>query len=906
MAAEWDVFLSYSWADLDLVLRIKHALEEGGLRVFRDADIPQFNGITESLVRALDASKLLVAVYSRRYPTRYACQWELTKAFLAGQRAGNPRDRVLVINVERDEAHIQPIELEDAGYLSAYGGRIDLELLVRRVLSKVAEIDEPMGAIQGASPPLPHRLLRPRRFVGRYEAMWRVHSALHAGQASAVHPPTRTGAVVIKGFTGTGKSSLAEQYAFLFRDAFPGGVFWTDGGSQPIAELRRTAREQLGLALDGVEPDRVVPAIVEWLNARAKHALWILDDVVPTDESSIGSPFVHVVFTTKEAPDWPGPIVETEGLTDTEAQELFGYEWQNLSHEDRDAVTRLVRRCGGHPFVLADTVLGLRSSQGGTHAHFAQRLDAAATSVVDVLRARLRTISAQARDVLAAASTLATAPFHADLLAAAFGTHVGPVLSELDDSNLVQRLDRFGSTGGSQSWRVHALVAKAVREELPAADLDVHAVTLAEVLLSVKDAQVHARALADREAVPVHVRARLLRRVASFHAEQGDLLLAEDAAAAMLRLSSGVSDLLLATRTALAVGDYASALERGHRAIDRAEADDNYRDAFRARFLVAQVHDQQGRYAEADEAFPRREIPGWLPADERREVELARVTGLRLRGEIAAAYDLVTALTSTLPRDDVWAAAMIERTRLELAKTSIMRARETSAEVVGALLDRGSRDHPLCVQAIGLRAEAELQVALTESGLREPEWERAAEQISALHAEHERKLGQENPLTLQFAVLKCRALVHRGQPVSTLECVDEVKPRVERVFGSHHSLHHRVCYSEAQAFMQQRRYQEGRRVLETLLPQQVATLGRHHLDSLTTRLDLGLAYLLTNSNAEGRRLLLEAARELHRQYGWSHEVGFRAKITALYGVLPGPAFRILVKLVNSADRKNAK
>ena len=44
---------------------------------------------------------------------------ELTAAFLAAQREGDPRRRVLVINPEGAPAHIEPLELRDARYTAA-------------------------------------------------------------------------------------------------------------------------------------------------------------------------------------------------------------------------------------------------------------------------------------------------------------------------------------------------------------------------------------------------------------------------------------------------------------------------------------------------------------------------------------------------------------------------------------------------------------------------------------------------------------------------------------------------------------------------------------------------------------------------------------------------------------------
>ena len=100
-ALVYDVFLSYAHADREPVLALRDELVARGLRVWLDdADIDDFESISRTIEQGLARSKALVAYYSTTYPTRRACQWELTAAFLAAQRHGNPQRRVLVVNPE--------------------------------------------------------------------------------------------------------------------------------------------------------------------------------------------------------------------------------------------------------------------------------------------------------------------------------------------------------------------------------------------------------------------------------------------------------------------------------------------------------------------------------------------------------------------------------------------------------------------------------------------------------------------------------------------------------------------------------------------------------------------------------------------------------------------------------------
>src|SRR4051794_41095926 len=226
----FDVFCSYAHADADAVARVVAALEADGLAVYWDREeILDFEGITGSIERGLARSKALLAFYSATYPTRRPCQWELTAAFLAAQRQGDPRRRVLVVNPEPGAGHIEPVELRDALFRAAPGAddRRELSALAEAVAAHVTELDGVLGEVQPLVSPMWHPEQRPEssRFVGRLTEMWALHSALQASEAGLI-----TGAVgsvaQVRGLGGVGKTLLAQEYALRFGAAYPGGVFW--------------------------------------------------------------------------------------------------------------------------------------------------------------------------------------------------------------------------------------------------------------------------------------------------------------------------------------------------------------------------------------------------------------------------------------------------------------------------------------------------------------------------------------------------------------------------------------------------------------------------------------------------------------------------------------------------------
>lgn len=111
-----DVFLSFAGSDRDAARRLRDNLRRRGLRVWLDETLPVARGITAGIEKQLNASTIMLVLYSAAYPLRSACQFELTEAYLAGERDGDPLRRIMVINPEAFEDHLQPVQLADAKF----------------------------------------------------------------------------------------------------------------------------------------------------------------------------------------------------------------------------------------------------------------------------------------------------------------------------------------------------------------------------------------------------------------------------------------------------------------------------------------------------------------------------------------------------------------------------------------------------------------------------------------------------------------------------------------------------------------------------------------------------------------------------------------------------------------------
>jgi TIR domain len=898
----YDVFLSFTRSSPGALARtaeIKEALEARGLRVFRDERIDEFDGITASLTNALAGSKVLLAYYTLEFPHRYACQWEVTAAFLAAQREGDPRRRVLVVNPVGGDEHLMPVELADAKYNGD-----DLATLVDRVADRVAAARGPLGR-----PPhvvdrdrLPAEVLAPARFVGRYRQMWQIHSAVRAMDHPGVHQPAPERAVVVSGLTGSGKSSLVARYAYLYRDAYPGGIFWTgpfggDPASVPgrFADDLRAVAHELGVPTEGVEAERLRRMVANKLRDAEHPVLWIVDDVPPgltreqLDGLLIPARNVRTIVTGRAAaPDWDAGSIDVPGLGADDALALFGYVLgKPLSREEKATIRAFTDRCGGHPIVLRQVANAVRYQPGPlTGEGFDRQLGKAATTVTEAVGRELDTLSGRAHDVLRLAAVLGPAPFSPELATAALGDDLDGAAQELERRGLLALI------GGE--WEVHALVSETVRT---GADLRGLAERVAAVVLEAAGRKRfdHARALGDNADLPAALRLSLLRRVVEHHESRGDPLAAAQVATAFPKIKTEIPDLLTAARLAVACGRPREAEKHARQVLDLVVVTDDHRNRDRARLLLAQALDQLGKPADADSicwaaAGPR--PPTWMTGAERTRARLAIAAATLLRGKPRPALEIVEPVVRELEaapagpeRDELLPVAQTEYARLlQLTGRSRM-SRPIADGVVAHYRERGMPGHAQRFEAESVWANAFIMLDLRELDGRKEYWERSQRRLRELAATYSDYWGPDNPNALTARVSADKALLAVGKSADALAALARTESDVVRHLG-HGRLYFRVRHAQGMAHAQQHRFDKQRDLIREYLPDQVAQLGDDHVETLESRLDLGIALAITGNGTEAIPLVDRAAQALRRTLGLDTDLA--GKATMAQGVLRLP------------------
>jgi hypothetical protein len=517
MPEEYDVFVSHAHRDGARPGEIADALRAADLRVwFDEKELKTFESISRAIEKGLANSKVLLAFYSRTYPTRRACQWELTAACIAAQKEGNSSRRVLVVNPEDSAAHIQPVELRDAQFCRGPtpGDASELEQLAQAVREQVGRTNGILGNIHPVQPPVWRGMhgVGSTRFVGRFEEIWKIHSLLHAGDAALITgTASASGRVArISGIGGQGKSLLAEEYGLRFGSAYPGGIFWlraygNDDAKAVLSSEEREAErlgqvraftEALGVNVQGLTPAQIEGALSREIERRDQPCLWVVDDVPSGLNAQTlrtwfsPHPLARTLITTRGREyESVVPGFDLEELPPEDAIQLLVSHKRPTNEAEHDEAGRLVEDLGYHALAL-DVMGAALESWGGVAPFQSFRTQLARTdedalelstefadvlpnghqpSIAATLLSSISNLEPEGQDFLRLASVLAIVPIPSSFVIAVFQkadglSHGDPkwrqaqAFKQVTLASLAKAADDEGNVRA-----VHALVSRAMR-----------------------------------------------------------------------------------------------------------------------------------------------------------------------------------------------------------------------------------------------------------------------------------------------------------------------------------------------------------------------------------------------------------------------------------------------------------
>jgi len=307
-AYQCDVFISYSHADKEWVHGwLLPRLEAAGLRVcidFRDFDI----GVPSlvNMERAVDNSRHTLLVLS---PAWVESEWTEFEALLTqtADPAGRRR-RLLSLLFQPCQLPRRIAMLTYADFTQPSEWDTQLHRVVAAIRGELRLPDVGSALhrlLVPESPPFFVPFPRNPDFVGREKDLAALHELVHQSDSPVGIRPT-----VLVGLGGIGKTQLAVEYAHVYRDEYPSGIFWLNAIKPLLHEFADLA-EILGLADKETPRDQAAHKAWAFLDAR-QDALVVLDNVI--EPAKLNIPFApglipanlrcRTLFTTRQR-DFP-------------------------------------------------------------------------------------------------------------------------------------------------------------------------------------------------------------------------------------------------------------------------------------------------------------------------------------------------------------------------------------------------------------------------------------------------------------------------------------------------------------------------------------------------------------------------------------------------------------------------
>lgn len=902
MLAPYDVFLSYPRKDQESVRALAAVLEAEGLTVWMDAaNVEAFEHIHDRVASGIANSRAVLAWYSQNYADSRPCQWELSAAWLC--RDG---ERILVVNPESFDHHVQPRSLVNRFYLGAG----DFPAIARQVKSHIARFNSSIGDGVSFSQPMHYgrQLAGSNHFVGRIPKLWELHDALTTSDATMLTGITRSIAQ-LRGFGGVGKSVLAEEYALRFGAAYPGGIFWLKANgnnddakrAQPEdrdgTRLRQISRfaSQMQIPIEGRPPSEILGAIAEVLAspqalASGRRSLWIVDDLSSStteqdrdDFSEWLSPHASIptLITTRDRSHRSlGKCIDVDVLSNEESFALFETH-RNLEDGERKSAQELLDALGHHALAVEITASfladqqsvsidefldGLRNPSEDILEQAAELADALplgqSPGIVATLNSTISQLGEQGRDLLYLASCIATAPIPKELIEAVFAELYTPGSARFERMKAAKQTDRYGLSRKEASpvdaLRVHTLVTRTARRYPDSKDryARIQAITVA--------------ALDD-----------MLRNMLSVGAILRQSLMITHARAISAPLTTGAEATLLArvANTDLVRGDVETADRLARRALEscRAKLGEDSVETCYARSGVAMVLLVRGDSAGAREIFEtivpvfERSLP---PGDRYRiGAQVGLAFAVAAQGDLLLARQLCeTALVACTSVNGP------DHSLTLLAKTSLGQILHAQGDLPGAtMLQQEVSDARLRIAERSDIDRLTDEFFMAQLRMGSGDFESVAPIIEKAAKVFHQELGQDNPMTLQAKLLWVVLPSSWKDAQAARQLLDELIPRFEQIYGPTSPATLQARFIEAVSLLVVDQSQAAQSLLEPVISEMERVFGQHRAEVLMAKVCLAQAQD-SNRDFEGARRTLNGVIPVaEARLGFAHKTTLDAK-----------------------------
>ena len=906
MLAPSDLFLSYPHKDQESVLALVAALKAEGLTVWMDkSNVDAFDHIHDRVASGIANSRAVLAWYSQSYATSRPCQWELSAAWLC-----EDGERILVVNPEPHDHHIQPRSLVSRLYVGAE----DFPAIARQVKSHIARFNSLIGDSVSFSQPTHYgrQLTGSNHFVGRIPKLWELHDALTRSGATMLTGTTRSIAQ-LRGFGGVGKSVLAEEYALRFGAAYRGGIFWlkaygNNDDAKPMqpedresARLRQISRfaSQMQIPVEGRQPAEILGALTEVLASRealasGQRCLWIVDDLPSrttkdkeekdTDDLSEWlSPHASIptLITTRDRSHRSlGTGIDVDLLSNKESFELFEMH-RKLKEGERKTAQELLDALGHHALAIEITASyladqqsvsidefldGLRNPSEDVLEQAAELADALplghSPRIVATLNSTISQLGEAGRDLLYLASCTAAAPIPKELIETVFAELYTPGSARFERMKAAKQTDRYGLSR---------------KEAIPVDALSVHTLVTRTARRYPNSKERFARI----QAITVAALNDMLRSLLSLGAilRQSLTITHARAISAPLTTDGEATLLVQVVNTDLLRGDIETADRFARRALEycRAKLGEDSVETCRARSAVAMV-----LLARGDSVGAREILETIAPVFER---SLPPGDSYRIGAQVGLAFaaaaqgDLLSARQLCETAVSACSSANGSDHALTLnAKTMLGQILHAQGDLPGATMLQQE------VSAARLRiAESSDIDGVTDEFLAAQlkmgsgDFESVAPIIDKAAKVFQQELGQDNALTLQAKLLWIMLPSSSKDPQAAQQLASELVRRFGQIYGPTSPATLQARFAEAATLLVVDQSQAAQSLLEPTVSEMERVFGQYHAAVLMAKICLAEAQH-SNRDFEGAcRTLNVVIPVAEARLGPAHQITLSAK-----------------------------
>lgn len=479
------------------------------------------DGITASLAK-VDQADIYIGVFAHRYgyvPKGHKISVTEMEYNRAVER-GIPR--LIFIMDEDHPVTISQVEIEAAHNLTTFKQRLKTERVVSffkspehlatAVVQSLSSLETPKSATAedsaklraaSASPFDPRNYVffvpyRPKgnQVVGRDSALKAVRTQLLSGHRTAIGQTAS-----FQGLGGLGKSQLAVEYAYVFKDQYPNGVIWLNADQDIEAQLTKVAERARWVAGEADHKDKL--AIARQRLKTHSHCLLIFDNVENADaiKEYLPEPEAepHILVTSRA--DQPNFVPVPLDLLDSNfSLQLLSQEsgLTPVSEAEKSAAQNIAEKLGGLPLALELAGAYLRHRPIGWVRYselLSQNLKAALPSkllkasftrhesdLYSTLKVNEDVLCEEPllRDILDLLTWSGASPMGQDLLCIILG--INDSSSAAGALALGVSLRLLQKTPGVESYTLHRLVREVRREDIPLAERKEWALKIADRL----------------------------------------------------------------------------------------------------------------------------------------------------------------------------------------------------------------------------------------------------------------------------------------------------------------------------------------------------------------------------------------------------------------------------------------